>query len=108
MRCVARLLGSVLVAAALVGMACAEEGVVLSTIDSEGYTYIEVDQNGRKIWIATNTIQLRVGDRLQFDPGMDMTNFRSSSLQRTFPTMRFVTHLKVVNKQLQQLGSDSN
>lgn len=105
MNCVVRLLGAVLVVAALAGTACAEEGVVLGTIDSEGYTYIEVDQNGQKIWIAANEMKLKPGDKLQFDPGMDMTNFRSSSLQRTFPTMRFVDNLKVVEK---QLGSDSN
>lgn len=80
----------------LTGGAQAEQAVVLGTVDSEGYTYVEVEQNGQKSWIAVNEMKLKPGDKLQFDPGMDMTNFQSSSLHRVFPTMRFVTNLKVV------------
>ncbi len=90
--------GAVALLACLSGVVSAEQAVVLSTIDSEGYTYIEVDQNGQKTWIAVNAMMLKPGDQLQFDPGMDMTNFQSSSLHRSFPTMRFVTNLKVVEK----------
>lgn len=82
----------------LAGVVHAEQAVVVSTIDSEGYTYVEVEQNGQRSWIAVNEMKLKPGVKLQFDPGMDMTDFHSSSLVRTFPTMRFVTNLKVVEK----------
>lgn len=75
----------------------ADEGVVLELVDStQGYLYVQVDQDGQKLWLALNEMPVKVGDRLSYDEGMSMTNFRSEYLQRSFATMRFVNKVEVV------------
>jgi hypothetical protein len=73
-------------------------GKVLSTIDVPSYTYIEVSQGNDKVWIATNTMRVKKGDAIHFDPGMEMHNFYSSTLKRTFPKVLFVGKVVVDKK----------
>jgi len=96
MKLLLRLMGALVLIGSLATVVVAEEGVVVSTIDSAGYTYIEVDQKDQKIWIAVNEMAVKKGDRLEFDEGMTMSEFRSNTLQRTFPSMRFVREAKVI------------
>ncbi|MDD5030422.1 MAG: hypothetical protein PHH58_13130 [Rhodoferax sp.] len=90
------LLRGLAIAGFTVTAALAGEGQVVSTMDSAGYTYIEVEQNGQKDWLAAETIKVSVGQKIQFEEFSMMSNFRSESLQRTFATMRFVNTVKVV------------
>lgn len=74
-----------------------QEGTVLSSIDQSQYTYIEVSQNKKSLWLATTRVAVRKGDRIRFDEGMVMTNFHSKGLNRTFPSIAFVSHVAVSN-----------
>jgi len=98
MKYVLRCLGVLAVWLALISGAIADDGRVVSFIDSAGYTYLEVDQNGKTIWIAANEIKVKPGDLVRFDEGMLMTNFYSDSLKRMFASMRFVNAIAVVDK----------
>ncbi|UJP05213.1 MAG: hypothetical protein LZF61_10335 [Nitrosomonas sp.] len=71
------------------------EGVVVSTIDSGGYTYMELENSGRQFWIAAPSTQVKVGDHIRFFESMVMTNFTSKTLNRTFGTLIFVTSTQV-------------
>ncbi len=75
--------------------ALTQTGRVLSTIDVPQYTYIEVSQGKKTLWLATNTIKVKKGDIIHFDQGMVMTNFYSKSLKRTFPRVLFVSMVVV-------------
>jgi hypothetical protein len=75
-----------------------QKAKVLSTLDAKPYTYIEVTQNNKTLWLAANAIALKKGDVIRFDNGMVMTNFHSKTLNRTFPSVLFVNSV-VVSKE---------
>ena len=77
-----------------------QEAEVLSTIDAAGYTYLEVMQNKKTIWLAAPKATAKKGDVIRFDNGMVMTNFESKTLKRTFPSVTFVDRV-VVTKEKQ-------
>jgi len=65
-------------------------GKVVQTISSGGYAYALVKQkNGNKIWVAIPEMKVTVGEEVSFEPGMEMTNFPSTTLKRTFDKIIF-------------------
>ena len=64
-------------------------GKVVDSMDSGGYTYVQLDQGGKKIWVATTPIKVKKGQQITFRPGMEMQNFESKSLKRTFDRIVF-------------------
>ena len=74
------------------------EGHVLSTIDSGGYTYIEVEQSNKKvIWLAAPKTTIKKGDAIRYaNDGALMTNFSSKTLNRTFSEILFVGEVQVI------------
>jgi hypothetical protein len=75
-----------------------QKAKVLSTIDAAQYTYLEVTQNKKTIWLAGPKVAAKKGDIVRFDDGMVMTNFESKTLKRTFPSVTFVNNV-VVSKE---------
>jgi len=75
-----------------------QKAKVLSTIDAAQYTYIEVTQNKKTLWLAGTKVAVKKGDVIRFDDGMVMTNFESKTLKRTFPSVTFVNTV-VVSKE---------
>ena len=66
------------------------KGKVLSSIDASIYTYIEVSENGKTLWLAAPTVAVKKGDMIRFSDGAVMSNFYSKSLNRTFESIVFV------------------
>jgi hypothetical protein len=66
------------------------KGKVISSINASIYTYIEVSENGKTIWLAAPTVAVKKGDMIGFDDGAPMANFYSKSLNRTFDVVYFV------------------
>ncbi len=65
-------------------------GKVVQTISSGGYAYALVKQkNDKKIWVAIPEMKVTVGEEVSFEPGMEMTNFQSTTLKRTFDKIIF-------------------
>ena len=65
-------------------------GKVLQTMDSGGYTYIYIQKkNDEKIWVAVSATSVKVGSQVSFKGGMEMANFESKSLKRTFDRIIF-------------------
>ncbi len=75
-----------------------QKGTVLSTIAVPQYTYVEVKQNKKTLWLAASTVTVKKGDVIRFDDGMEMTNFHSKSLNRTFPSIFFVQRVVVTKE----------
>ncbi len=65
-------------------------GTVLETMDSGGYTYMKVEENGQAFWAAGPPAEVAAGDEVSFVEQMRMHDFRSNSLDRTFDEIRFV------------------
>ena len=76
----------------------AQKAKVLSTIDAAGYTYLEVVQNKKTLWLAGPKVVAKKGDVIRFDDGMVMKNFESKTLKRTFPEVTFV-NMVIVTKE---------
>ncbi len=75
-----------------------QKAKVLSTIDAAPYTYLEVTQNKKTLWLAANAVPAKKGDVIRFDNGMVMTNFHSKTLNRTFPSVLFVSRVVITKE----------
>jgi hypothetical protein len=64
-------------------------GKVVETLDSGGYTYVNIEKDGNKTWVAIPQSKITVGKEMSFKPGSVMTDFTSKSLNRTFDTIIF-------------------
>ena len=71
------------------------QGTVLQTMDSGGYTYVEIDTGAKKVWIAGPLDKVAIGDKLPVPVGaVPMHNFNSKTLDRTFEEIFFVGALR--------------
>lgn len=64
-------------------------GKVVETMNSGGYTYVCVENNGKKTWVAVPQMTATVGATMSFMPGAAMPNFTSKTLNRTFDSIVF-------------------
>ncbi|MDD2852868.1 MAG: hypothetical protein PHY09_13335 [Desulfuromonadaceae bacterium] len=64
-------------------------GKVLETMDSGGYTYINLESAGKKVWAAVPNTEVTVGQEIKLQSGQEMTNFKSKSLDRIFDSVIF-------------------
>jgi len=75
--------------------AAGKSGTVVETMNSGGYTYVQVDTGTEKFWAAAPEFQVKVGDAVVVPEGMPMTNYESKTLKRTFDTVYFVDSVMV-------------
>jgi RecJ-like exonuclease len=66
------------------------QGKVVETMNTGGYTYVQVDTGSDKIWAAAPECLVKVGDRIAVPVGTPMRNFHSKSLDRDFELIYFV------------------
>lgn len=64
-------------------------GKVAETMNSGGYTYVSIEKSGKKTWVAIPLTPVRVGQEIALQPGMEMKNFTSKTLNRTFESVIF-------------------
>ncbi len=64
-------------------------GKVVETMNSGGYTYVCLEKNGKKTWVAVPEMKVTVGREMAFQPGVEMQNFPSKTLNRTFDRIIF-------------------
>lgn len=64
-------------------------GTVVETMNAGGYTYVCLEKRGKKMWVAVPEMKVTVGQKIGFQPGMEMINFTSKTLNRTFERIIF-------------------
>jgi len=64
-------------------------GKVAETMNSGGYTYILLQTKTKMFWVAIAETKIDVGQDVVLAPGMEMTDFHSKSLDRTFESIIF-------------------
>lgn len=64
-------------------------GKVLETMNSGSYTYIYLDDNGQKKWVAVPESAVNVGDEVRLMQGTEMGSYTSPTLGRTFESIIF-------------------
>jgi hypothetical protein len=72
----------------------AHEITVAEVVQTSGYTYLKVQENGAEKWIAVNRMEAAPGEKYYYaQEGLEMKNFNSKELNRTFETIYFVDAL---------------
>lgn len=64
--------------------------VVKEIIQVSSYTYAKVEEGSKEVWIAFKKSEIANGETLYFEGGMEMANFKSTELNRTFPSILFL------------------
>ena len=64
-------------------------GKVIETMDSGGYTYVNMEKDGKTLWVALPITRVKVGEEIEVRPGMQMGKFTSKTLNRTFDEILF-------------------
>jgi hypothetical protein len=71
-------------------------GMVKSVASAGGYSYLEVDQGGKIIWVAApENPAIKAGNSVSWAPGPVMSNFTAKSLNRTFDSIVFAGGVSV-------------
>ena len=64
---------------------------VVEVIQATSYTYLKVDENDKEYWMAINkTETIKEDDVIYYNVALEMKNFKSEDLDRTFETILFV------------------
>ncbi len=63
---------------------------VIEVIQTSNYTYLQVFENNNKFWIAVAKREAKTDDVLYYTSAMEMKDFHSKELDRTFPSILFV------------------
>ncbi len=64
-------------------------GTVVETMNSAGYTYVQIENKEGMQWVAIPQALVRVGDKITFHSGMQMGSYTSPTLGRTFSKILF-------------------
>jgi hypothetical protein len=73
------------------------KGRVVETFKSGGYTYINLEQNGKTNWVAVPDATVSVGQEIEVKPGSQMGRFTSKALNRTFESIIFSSGVVVTD-----------
>ena len=66
---------------------------VTEVVQSSNYTYLKVAENGAENWIAVTRQEATPGETYYYGEALEMKNFESKELKRTFETIYFVQEL---------------
>jgi len=67
--------------------------VVEDVIQTSNYTYLKVSENGAENWIAVSKQEASKSETYYYNQELEMKNFNSKELNRTFETIYFVQGL---------------
>ena len=63
---------------------------VVEVIQTSNYTYLEVTENNENFWIAVSSREAKPGQVIYYTDALEMRDFDSKELNRTFPVIYFV------------------
>jgi len=78
-------------AASRCATAATHTGKVVDTVTGGGYTYMNINEDGKDFWIAGPESSIEKGTDVSFTEQVWMVNFTSKALGRTFPQILFVS-----------------
>ena len=67
--------------------------VVQEVIQATSYTYLKVKEADSEFWIAITKREIEAEETISFSGALEMNNFQSKDLQRTFETIYFVASI---------------
>lgn len=78
---------------------------VTEVIQATNYTYLKVNENMAERWVAVTKQEISVGDVFYYDGALQMNNFKSKDLDRTFDEIYFVTQISKTPIVSEKMGS---
>jgi hypothetical protein len=63
---------------------------VTEVLGAGSYTYLKGKENDKEIWLAVTAMDAKVGEVYYYEGTMEMTQFKSKELNRTFESIYFV------------------
>ncbi len=72
-------------------------GVVQELLQATEYTYLNLKEGSETYWIAVRKREASVGDEISFQGGLEMRDFASTDLNRTFARVLFVDQVGDAN-----------
>jgi len=66
---------------------------VEEVVQASNYTYLKVSDNGAENWLAVTKQEAAAGETYYFNQALEMKNFNSKELKRTFESIYFVQEI---------------
>ena len=82
-------------------------GKVTDVITTDSFTYVEVETDKKKVWVAGPVTSINKDDVISFSSMMPMQNFHSKALGRDFAVL-FITNRYITVKATSTLSSSHN
>jgi hypothetical protein len=82
-----------------------ETGTVAEAIEAGSYIYLRLEEPD--MWIATSPMAVSKGDQVKFSGGMEMKDFHSKALDRTFDSIFFVQNVSLVGKDIENMHREA-
>lgn len=79
-------------------------GRVISTMESGGYTYIQFEEKGKKLWVACPVTVVDEGEIIKFYRPLVIRDFYSRSLDRKFEIIFFAGSVVVMDESKSSTG----
>ena len=74
-------------------------GIVVDKMDAGTYSYLQLKENTNLYWVAVPAMEIENGENIYFSQYMEMKDFKSETLNRTFESVLFVNDAsKSMNK----------
>ncbi len=70
-------------------------GKVIKAMHAGGYTYMQIEKDGKEFWIAATMMNVKRDDYVRWADAAVMKNFSSSTLHKTFDEILFVTNAEL-------------
>lgn len=74
------------------------KGKVLTTQAAGDWTYVEIEENGKKVWVAVPKVEVKTGAIVEFPDSPPMVNYQSKILNKTFESVIFAPGLRIAGK----------
>jgi len=78
---------------AMAAMVGSHSAVVQEVIQGTTYTYLNVKEGESTFWMAVTKQDVEVGETISFNLELEMKNFTSKELQRTFDSIYFISSI---------------
>ncbi|NGZ07569.1 MAG: hypothetical protein G8237_14575 [Magnetococcales bacterium] len=71
-----------------------QTGKILEGRQGGPYTFIQVEADGERYWLATNPFKPKPGEQVHWEQATVRQNYRSTALNHTFPMILFVDRIR--------------
>lgn len=65
-------------------------GIVVDKMDAGTYSYLQLKENDKLYWVAVPRMEIENGESIYFSEYMEMIDFKSETLNRTFESVLFI------------------